>query len=165
MTPIAVLIGPPAAGKTRLGKRVASLLGVEFVDTDKKVVAGHGPIPEIFQSLGESQFRAWERDAVSEALTTSGIVSLGGGAVMDADTQRDLEKLRVVLITATPDAIAPRLGTGTRPLLTGGIEAWTALLAERQPIYDRLAEFTVDTSRGSMDAIAEGLAERLEHIR
>lgn len=165
MTPIAVLIGPPAAGKTRLGRRVAAILGVEFVDTDKKVVASHGPIPEIFESRGESQFRAWERDAVADALSTSGIVSLGGGAVLNTDTQRDLEKQRVVLITATPDAIAPRLVSNTRPLLAGGIEAWTALLAERQPIYDRLAEFTVDTSRGSMDAIAAGLAERLERTQ
>jgi len=165
VNPIAVLIGPPAAGKTRLGKRVARLLGVEFVDTDKVVIAGHGPIPAIFESVGESQFREWERDAVVDALTTSGIVSLGGGAVVNTDTQRDLENHRVVLITASPDAIAPRLASSTRPLLAGGIDSWTALLAERQPIYDRLAEFTVDTSRGSMDAIAEGLAERLEQTR
>jgi len=165
VSPIAVLIGPPAAGKTRLGKRVATLLGVEFVDTDKKVVAAHGPIPEIFELHGEPQFRAWERDAVTDALTTSGIVSLGGGAVVNSDTQRDLENFRVVLITATPDAIAPRLVSSNRPLLAGGIDAWTALLAQRQPIYDRLAEFTVDTSRGSMDSIAEGLAERLETAR
>lgn len=165
MTPIAVLIGPPAAGKSRLGKRVAAILGVEFTDTDKMVVAGHGPITEIFESFGESQFRVWERNAVSDALSTPGIVSLGGGAVLNTDTQHDLENLRVVLITASPDAIAPRLVSDTRPLLSGGIDAWTALLAERQPIYDRLAEFTVDTSRGSMDAIAEGLAERLERTR
>jgi shikimate kinase len=165
VTPIAVLIGPPAAGKTRLGKRVARLLGVEFVDTDKVVTAGHGPIPAIFESVGESQFRVWERDAVADALTTSGIVSLGGGAVVHTDTQRDLENHRVVLITASPDAIAPRLAASTRPLLAGGIDSWTALLVGRQPIYDRLAEFTVDTSHGSMDAIAEGLAERLEQTR
>ena len=165
MSPIAVLIGPPAAGKSRLGKRVAALLGVEFADTDKMVVADHGPISTIFESDGEQQFRVWERDAVVSALSTSGIVSLGGGAVLNTDTQRDLENLRVVLISATPDAIAPRLVSGTRPLLAGGIEAWNALLTERQPIYDRLAEFTVDTSRGSMDAIAESLVERLEHMR
>ena len=165
MTPIAVLIGPPAAGKSRLGKRVAALLGVGFADTDKMVVAEHGPIPAIFENVGEPQFRVWERDAVSDALSSSGIVSLGGGAVVNTDTQRDLENLRVVLVTATPDAIAPRLVAGTRPLLAGGIDAWTALLAARQPIYDRLAEFTVDTSRGSMDSIAEALAERLGQNR
>ncbi len=165
MTPIAVLIGPPASGKTRLGKRVAARLGVEFVDTDKRVVAQHGSIPEIFASVGEGQFRVWEREAVVDALATSGIVALGGGAVVNEDTQRDLEELRVILITATPAAIAPRLVSGTRPLLTGGIKAWVALVATRQPIYDRLAQFTVDTSTGSMDGIADDLATRLEKLR
>ena len=161
MSPIAVLIGPPAAGKSRLGKRVATGLGVEFVDTDKMVVASHGPIPEIFNTVGEAQFRQWERDAVVTALSTSGIVSLGGGAVLNEDTQRDLEKLRVVLITATPDAIEPRLVAGNRPLLTGGIDAWKELVVARQPIYERLASITVDTSRGTMDNIADELASRL----
>ncbi|MEY4899014.1 MAG: hypothetical protein RL294_825 [Actinomycetota bacterium] len=165
MTPIAVLIGPPASGKSRLGKRVAARLGVEFVDTDKSVVSMHGPIPEIFASVGETQFRVWEREAVIDALATSGIVALGGGAVVNEDTQRDLEELRVILITATPAAIAPRLVSGTRPLLAGGIDAWISLVAARQHIYDRLAEFTVDTSRGSMDSIAADLATRLEKLR
>ena len=165
MTPVAVLIGPPASGKTRLGKRLAARLGVEFVDTDKQVVAQHGSIPEIFASVGEGQFRVWEREAVVDALATSGIVALGGGAVVNEDTQRDLEELRVVLITATPAAIAPRLVSNKRPLLAGGVEAWVALVAARQPIYDRLAQITVDTSRGSMDEIADDLATRLEILR
>ncbi len=165
MSPIAVLIGPPAAGKSRLGRRVAARLGVEFVDTDKRVVAKHGPIPEIFASAGEQQFRVWEREAVVDALASPGIVALGGGAVLDHDTQRDLKDLYVILVTASPEAIAPRLVSGTRPLLAGGIDAWVALVAERQPVYDRLADFTVDTSRGTMDSIADSLVTRLEERR
>ena len=165
MSPIAVIVGPPAAGKSRLGRRVAARLGVEFVDTDKRVVAQHGPIPEIFASAGEAQFRAWEREAVVDALVSPGIVALGGGAVLNDDTQRDLEDLFVILVTATPEAIAPRLVAGKRPLLAGGIDAWVALVAERQPVYDRLADFIVDTSRGTMDGIADSLATRLEERR
>lgn len=165
MSPIAVLIGPPAAGKSRLGRRVATRLGVEFVDTDKRVVAQHGPIPEIFASEGEAQFRVWEREAVVDALVSPGIVALGGGAVLNPDTQRDLEDLFVILVTATPEAIAPRLVAGKRPLLAGGIDAWVALVAERQPVYDRLADFSVDTSRGTMDGIADSLVTRLEERR
>lgn len=165
MSPIAVLVGPPAAGKSRLGRRVAARLGVEFVDTDKRVVAKHGPIPDIFASAGEQQFRVWEREAVVEALVSPGIVALGGGAVLNNDTQRDLEDLFVILVTATPEAIASRLVSGTRPLLAGGIDAWVALVAERQPVYDRLADFTVDTSRGTMDGIADTLVTRLEERR
>lgn len=162
MTPLAVLIGPPAAGKSRLGKRVAQRLGVPFSDTDKMVATEHGAISEIFARLGESQFREWERDAVREALTRGGIVSLGGGAILDEDTQTDLAACRVILITATPEAIEHRLDAGNRPLLTNGIESWKTLVAERQPIYDRLADIVVDTSRGTMDSIADDIAERVK---
>lgn len=162
MTPVAVLIGPPAAGKSKLGKRVARALGVDFVDTDKTVVAKHGSIPDIFERFGEAQFRIWEREAVAEALHTDGIVSLGGGAVLDEQTQADLADQRVVLVSASPEAIAPRLDASSRPLLTGGIDAWIALVASRQPIYDRLADIVVDTSRGTMDSHADALAQRLK---
>ena len=162
MKPRAVLIGPPAAGKSRLGRRIASRLGVGFVDTDKLVVAEHGPIPEIFEHMGESTFRVWERAAVISALGTDGIVSLGGGAILDVDTRLDLLDHNVILITATPDAIESRLAAGTRPLLTEGIDSWKKLVSVRQPIYDELARFTVDTSRGTMDSIADEIANRLK---
>jgi len=160
--PRAVLIGPPAAGKSRLGRRIASRLGVGFVDTDKLVVAEHGPIPEIFEHMGEPTFRVWERAAVISALGTDGIVSLGGGAILDVDTRLDLRDHTVILITATPEAIESRLAAGTRPLLTEGIDSWKKLVSVRQPIYDELANFTVDTSRGTMDSIADDIANRLK---
>jgi shikimate kinase len=162
VTPRAVLIGPPAAGKTRLGKRVARRLGVGFVDTDSLVVSDHGPIPAIFDKFGEPQFREWERVAVVEALKTDGVVSLGGGAIVDEATQRDLANLTVVLVTASPDKVAPRLIFGNRPLLAEGIESWKRLVAERQPIYDRLADIVVDTGRATMDSIADDVAAQLE---
>lgn len=162
MKPRAVLIGPPAAGKSRLGRRIASRLGVGFVDTDKLVVAEHGPIPEIFEHMGEPTFRVWERAAVISALGTDGIVSLGGGAILDVDTRLDLRDHTVILITATPEAIESRLAAGTRPLLTEGIDSWKKLVSVRQPIYDELANFTVDTSRGTMDSIADDIANRLK---
>jgi len=160
--PRAVLIGPPAAGKSRLGRRIASRLGVGFVDTDKLVVAEHGPIPEIFEHMGEPTFRVWERAAVISALGTDGIVSLGGGAILDVDTRLDLRDHTVILITATPEAIESRLAAGTRPLLTEGIDSWKKLVSVRQPIYDELASFTVDTSMGTMDSIADDIANRLK---
>lgn len=161
MTPRAVLIGPPAAGKSRLGKRIAQRLSLRFSDTDSMVSAIHGPIPQIFAQHGEEQFRRWERDAVVEALSRDGIVALGGGAIVNPETQRDLEGVTVVLVTASAEAIEPRLTEGTRPLLAGGIEAWKRLVLERQPIYDRLANIRVDTGRGTMDGIADDLAARL----
>src|SRR5690606_15424444 len=81
-----VLVGPMAAGKTSVGRRVARRLGVAFVDTDKRIVATHGPIPAIFAEHGEAHFRDLERAAVAEALSEGGVISLGGGAVTQADT-------------------------------------------------------------------------------
>ena len=164
MTPRAVLIGPPAAGKTRLGKRVAKNLGLSFVDTDSLVAQSHGSISQIFAEHGEPTFRAWEREAVQSALRTDGIVSLGGGAILAADTQSDLYSLFVVLVTASSDAIESRLESGNRPLLTGGIESWKSLVESRQPIYSRLANITLDTSHGTMDNLADELTRRIEDL-
>jgi shikimate kinase len=155
--PLLVLIGPPAAGKTRLGKRVARLLDVPFVDTDKQIVARHGVIAEIFANHGEAHFRQLERDAVAAALTQTAVVSLGGGAVIDAETQRDLAHHRVVLLTVTPEAVEARLTGGKRPLVAG-IESWLSLVEARRPIYDRLAIRTFDTSHRPLDAIAAEIA-------
>ena len=70
--PVLVLVGPPAAGKSRLAKRVAKLLDVPLVDTDQVVVAAHGPIRDIFAQQGEAYFRTLERFAVIAALQTTG---------------------------------------------------------------------------------------------
>ncbi|MFM6968405.1 MAG: shikimate kinase [Microbacteriaceae bacterium] len=158
MKPAAVLIGPPAAGKSRLGKRIARILDVPFIDTDVRIAAEHGPIPEIFAQHGEAKFREWERHEVSRALAQSGVVSLGGGAIENSDTRRELANHIVVLVTVSEEAVAGRLDNDNRPLLDG-IDSWKTLFARRQPIYTELATITIDTSVGPMDQHAERLAE------
>ena len=155
--PLLVLIGPPAAGKTRLGKRIARLLDVPFIDTDKRIVARHGVIGEIFAEHGEPHFRMLERDEVAAALTETAVVSLGGGAVIHADTQRDLAEHRVVLLTVSPEAVEARITGGKRPLVAG-IDSWLALVEQRRPIYNSLATRTFDTSHRPLDAIAAEIA-------
>lgn len=163
MSPTAVLIGPPAAGKSRIGKSVARDLGLPFIDTDARIVAKHGAIPDIFATVGEKQFRQWERDEVVAALTEDGIVSVGGGAIENADTQVDLARHTVVLITVSADAVADRIDNEKRPLLSG-IESWKDLVERRMPIYERLADVTVDTSVGPMDVHASRLTEILRSL-
>lgn len=158
MKPSAVLIGPPAAGKSRIGKSAAKILGLPFIDTDSRVVDKHGPIPEIFASVGEAQFREWERTEVRAALADSGIVALGGGAIENEDTRHELAQHSVVLVTVSADAVAPRLESGKRPLLNG-IESWRALVDRRRGWYDELATEVLDTSTGPMDLHAQRLAE------
>jgi Shikimate kinase len=160
MTPRAVFVGPMAAGKTKIGKRVARLLGVGFLDTDKVIVARHGAIADIFREQGEPAFRAIERDVVAEALRSDGIVSLGGGAVLDPDTQADLRDATVVFLHAPASVVEARLAvdSGKRPLVAGGIADWERIFAARRPIYESLADHTVDTSTGRFDDIARGIA-------
>ena len=152
-----VFIGPSGAGKTRIGKRVARMLGVPFTDTDSLVMEQYGPIPAIFREHGEPHFRALERLAVERGLANEGVLSLGGGAVLDAHTQADLIEHRVVLLTITPEAVEPRLG-GDRPLVKNGLSDWIALNAPRWETYDRLADVTFDTSFRASDEIAEEVA-------
>lgn len=161
--PLVVLIGPPAAGKTRIGKAVSKLLGAPFADTDKRVVAQHGPIPAIFAQHGEAVFRRWEREAVEAALGERAVVALGGGAVLDPETRRDLDSQRVALVTVTAEAIAARLTGSQRPLLAGGVEAWTRLAEERRPLYEALASRTWDTSRRPVGAIVREIADWVRH--
>lgn len=155
-----VLVGPMAAGKTSVGRRVARRLGVPFVDTDKRVVSAHGPIPEIFAEFGESRFRQLEREAVAAALTEGGVISLGGGAVTDPGTRALLGAHPVVFLTVAPEAVAHRIGGGGRPLLAGDdpVSAWTRIFDERRAWYEEVASVTIDTSRRPMQRIAEEIA-------
>jgi shikimate kinase len=157
--PQLVIIGPPGAGKTRIGKRVAKLLGAEFIDTDRRIVAHYGPIAEIFASQGEAHFRRLERAAVAEALTEVAVVSLGGGAILNPETQNELLGHRVALVTVSPEAVEARIAGTTRPLVVGGIDAWTRLVETRREIYERLANRTWDTSHRPIDQIAAEIAE------
>lgn len=159
VAPVVVLVGPPAAGKTRLGKRVSKLLAVDFLDTDALVASRYGPIPALFAAEGEASFREKERSAVVEALASSGVVALGGGAVINPDTRADLRGKRVALISISADAVAPRLNSGKRPLLTGGLESWVSLVASRAAWYDEVATATFDTSSTPLDTVAENIVE------
>lgn len=155
MSVTAVFIGPSGAGKTRIGKRVARRLEVPFTDTDKLVAREHGPIPEIFATHGEAHFRRLERAAVERALRGDGVVSLGGGAVLDPATREDLARHPVVLLTISPEAVAPRLGDESRPLVRGGVDDWIALNAPRWPMYESCADVTIDTSHRPTDEVVE----------
>jgi shikimate kinase len=147
------------SGKTKLGKRVAAILGKPFVDTDRMIVAGHGSISGIFAEFGEAHFRGLERVAVEDALALDAVVALGGGAILNTDTQADLADRRVALITVSAVAVEPRIAGTKRPLVTGGIASWVAIMEARREIYERLATRTWDTSSRPLTTIAEEIAD------
>lgn len=156
-----VLVGPMAAGKTSVGRRVARLLEVPFVDTDKRIAAQHGPIPQIFAEHGEPYFRALERDAVAAAVAEGGVVSLGGGAVTDAGTRTLLARHPVAFLTVSPESVARRITGSGRPLLAGEgdpVERWRTIFDERRSWYEEVADLTVDTSHRPMRMLAEEIA-------
>ena len=161
-SPVAVLIGPPGAGKSTVGPLLAALLGAEFAETDAMVedVAGK-PVSEIFISDGEPAFRDLERTMVARALATHrGIVALGGGAVMDPGTQQLLARQRVVYLQTGFAAAAQRVGLDTpRPLLLRNPRArLRELLGERLPVYEALARITVVTDDRDPQEIADEIA-------
>ena len=162
MSPVAVLIGPPGAGKSTVGPLLAALLGAGFAETDALVEEAAGkPVSDIFISDGEPAFRAMERTAVARALDQHhGIVALGGGAVMDPQTRQRLAGQRVVYLRTGFAAAVHRAGLDTpRPLLLGNPRGrMRELLAERLPVYESLARITVVTDDRDPQEIADEIA-------
>ncbi|MEE8726780.1 MAG: bifunctional shikimate kinase/3-dehydroquinate synthase [Bifidobacterium thermacidophilum] len=155
--PVAVLIGMPGAGKTRVGGEVAQMLGVQFTDSDEVIEQRTGMrITEYFSEYGEPKFRELESQVIADLLhTAGGIVSLGGGAPMTESVRRNLQTYisqggKVVYLQADPQEAMERARRGgNRPMLAGDADArWRALYEERDPVFDAVANVHVHT-RGS----------------
>jgi shikimate kinase len=163
--PVAVLIGPPGAGKSTVGPLLAARLGVGFTDTDAEVEATAGkPVSDIFVEDGEPVFRDLERAAVATALQGgNGVVAIGGGAVLDPATQQLLVGRQVVYLETGFAAAARRVGMAqARPLLIGNPRATLKILLEqRLPIYAKLAAITVSTDDREPAEIVAEIASRL----
>ena len=157
--PAVVLVGAMGAGKTTVGGLVARALGLEFSDTDHLVEAAAGkPVAEIFVDEGEAHFRELERKAVADALgSRTGVLALGGGAVLDEGTRELLAGQNVVFLQVGLSDAASRVGLGvSRPLLLGNVRGRIKqLLDERTPIYSAVARHTVATDGLSAAEVAD----------
>jgi shikimate kinase len=164
--PVVVLIGPPGSGKTTVGQALAAALGVELHDTDWAIEAQQGrSISDIFLDDGEAVFRELEAAEVAASLASRrGVLSLGGGAVMDPTTAAALAGHTVVFLDVSIADAADRVGFNrSRPLLSVNPRAqWTAMMAVRRPTYERLATFRVQTNGRAPRDIADEIAARLE---
>jgi shikimate kinase len=162
---VAILIGPPGAGKTTVGGLLADQLRVEFVDTDAVIEAVAGKsVSDIFIEDGEPAFRALERAAAAQAIAGHpGVLGLGGGAVLDEGTQALLAGQRVVYLETGFAEAARRVGMDRpRPLLLGNPRAQLrALLEQRLPVYRKLAWRTVPTDGRDPAEIAAEIAAQL----
>ncbi|MGA8846810.1 MAG: shikimate kinase [Nocardioides sp.] len=166
--PLVVLVGPMGSGKSTVGALLAASYGVTSRDTDADVEAGEArSISDIFVESGEEHFRALERAAVAAALEEhDGVLSLGGGAVLDPATRDLLSGHRVVFLNVGLSEAVKRVGLGAgRPMLFGNMRAQVKkLLDERAPIYASVATLTVDTDETAPEDVAAQIRERLEQI-
>jgi shikimate kinase len=166
MAPVAVVVGPPGAGKTTVGKAIAELLGVPFLDTDAIIEQRAGkPIPEIFFDEGEDHFRVMEQAAIADSLDSfAGVLALGGGAILNEATRTALDKHTVIFLSVElPDAVK-RVGLGAgRPLLAVNPRATLKyLMDERRPHYASVATHTIKTDGRSPQEVAEELVTFLK---
>ncbi len=166
-----ILTGFMATGKSSVGRRLAVMLGYDFLDLDTLIAAEAGmPISQIFAIQGEAAFRALESRMVDRVAGRRGcVVATGGGTIVN---QRNLEALKrsgvVVTLTADPDTLVARIGpTDDRPMLWGGDtrERVRLLLEERAQAYAR-ADLIVDASAQTIDQVVKHILDflALHHV-
>ncbi|MGI8702828.1 MAG: shikimate kinase [Nocardioidaceae bacterium] len=163
--PRLVLVGAPGAGKTTVGTELARRWGVQLCDTDQVVEAARGrTVADIFVDEGEATFRALEEQAVAEALSScTGVVALGGGAVLSEVTRERLVGLPVTFLDVGLPVSSARVGLGAnRPLLLGNVRGQLrALLDARRPLYEQVSAFSVDTDHLSVEQVADEVERQL----
>ncbi len=159
MSPRLVFVGAPGSGKTTIGKQVAEKLGVEFIDVDNEIEMDEKTtISDIFVQKGESYFRQLEREKISELLNSfNGVLSLGGGSVLDETTRKALAIAPVVWLKVSSGDASSRVGLGlSRPVLMGNVRSTLVkLLEERTPLYEEVADWEIDTSKKSIEEVVQ----------
>ncbi|MFJ6835279.1 shikimate kinase [Streptomyces sp. NPDC091209] len=153
-------------GKSTVGALVAERLGCGYRDTDDDIVAAEGrTIADIFLDDGEAAFRAIEKRAVREALAGhDGVLALGGGSILDADTRALLAGHQVVYLSMDVEEAVQRTGlNAARPLLAvNPRRQWRELMEARRHLYTEVARAVVATDGRTPEEVAQGVLDALE---
>jgi shikimate kinase len=167
MTKKIVLIGPPGAGKTSIGKALSKELELDFIDSDAEIERISGKtISEIFVDQGEAVFRKTEVETVTRILAEfEGVVALGGGAPINPEIQKVLlnSEYPVIFIDVSISQAANRIGFNKdRPLLMiNPRQQWLHLMSERRPIYEKLATITVSSDNSKPAEVAKTITDKI----
>ena len=157
------------AGKTTIGRHLAKLLGLEFLDSDHEIEAHTGAnIPLIFEIEGEEGFRNREAAMIDELTQREGIIlATGGGAVLREENRQCLQtRGTTVYLNSKLDDIYERTRMDrNRPLLqTDDPKAkLKSLLEERDPLYREVAHLIIDTGHGNPKKVASTIAKKLKN--
>ena len=171
MAPRVILIGPMGSGKTTIGSLLAEKLGLAFRDTDHLIEEQEEkPVSQIFLDQGEDVFRAIEKKVLRDELLTDGtVLSLGGGAPISIDAQSALRATSsyIIFLDISLSTVVPRIGFNRdRPLLLNNPRGqWQTLMEARRPIYEALADVTINVDDKSEEEIVTIALSSLEEAR
>ena len=171
MAPRVILIGPMGSGKTTIGSLLAEKLGLAFRDTDHLIEEREEkPVSQIFLDEGEDVFRAIEKKVLRDELLTDGtVLSLGGGAPISIDAQSALRAISsyIIFLDISLSTVVPRIGFNRdRPLLLNNPRGqWQTLMEARRPIYEALADVTINVDDKSEEEIVTIALSSLEEAR
>jgi shikimate kinase len=164
-----ILVGMMGAGKTTIGKLLSNQLAFNFIDLDRKIEEKSGvKINTIFEIEGEEGFREREHSALNEALAEQKVIISTGGGVVVKDINRSLiqkSEAMVVYLKASLDILLGRLKNDkTRPMLNrdNKLLSLQKLLSEREPFYENLADFIIDTSHLKTNDVLKTITEKME---
>lgn len=163
-----VLIGPPGAGKTTVGKALSKELDCAFVDSDKEIeVKSDKKIIDIFVEDGEARFRVIEEEVVTKLLQdATGVLSLGGGAPMNNQIKQILSDATfpVIFLDVSISQAANRVGFNKeRPLLLiNPRQQWITLMNARRATYESLATEIISTDSKKPIEVAKEIMSILE---
>lgn len=171
MAPRVILIGPMGSGKTTIGSLLAEKLGLNFRDTDHLIEEQEEKtVSQIFLDQGEDAFRVIEKRVLREELLTDGtVLSLGGGAPISIDAQSALRAIssHIIFLDISLSTVAPRIGFNRdRPLLLNNPRGqWQTLMEARRPIYEAIADATINVDDKSEEEIVTIVLSSLGEAR
>ena len=166
-----ILVGMMGAGKTTIGKLLSNQLGFNFTDLDRKIEEKSGvKINTIFEIEGEEGFREREYLALNDALAEEKVVISTGGGIVVKEINRSLiqkSEAMVVYLKASLDILVGRLKNDkTRPMLDKDNKQLSLQqhLSKREPFYENLADFIIDTSHLKTNDVLKMIIEKIETL-